>query len=316
VVSRATPQRRVHSDATARVRDGLVYVVNRLFADNIQVLDPAAGFATRLQCSTGNGTNPHDIAFAGDTKAYVTLFEESQLLIVNPSARSDCSDFIRGQIDLTSVADGDGIPDMDLMAVVGDRLYVAIQRLDINTVLRLPAANGAIAVIDTTTETLIDTIELSGENPYAATKGLTIQDGMLYVSQAGLFGVMDGGIERIDLRTHRPEGYFITEEDLGGDVVDFVLISDRLAYALVSRASFDTVLVSFDPSTAQVLDTVLAVDGFTLLDIEVNDRGELFVTDRARAQDGIRIYRAADGAPLTSTPLDVGLAPFEVLFLP
>ena len=315
-VSPATPRRRVHSDATARVRNGLVYVVNRLFADNIQVLDPAAEFETRLQCSTGNGSNPHDIAFADDSKAYVTLFEESRLLIVNPAARTDCSDFIRGEIDLTGVADGDGIPDMDLMAVVGDRLYVSIQRLDINTVLRLPAANGAIAVIDTTTDALVDTIELSGENPFAATKGLTVRGEALYVSQAGLFGVMDGGIERINLRTHQPEGYFITEDDLGGDVVDFVLISDRLAYAVVSRASFDTALVSFDPSTAQVLDTVLAVDGFTLLDIEVNDRGELFVTDRARAKDGIRIYRVADGAPITSEPLDIGLSPFEVVFLP
>jgi hypothetical protein len=315
-VSPATPERRVHSDATARVRNGLVYVVNRLFADNVQVLDPAAGFATRLQCSTGNGTNPHDIAFADDDKAYVTLFEESRLLIVNPSARSDCSDFIRGEIDLGSVADGDGIPDMDLMAVVGTRLYVAIQRLDINTVLRLPAANGALAVIDITTDTLVDTIELSGENPFAATKGLTVRGDALYVSQAGRFGVMDGGIERIDLHTGQPQGYFITEDDLGGDVVDFALISDRLAYALVSRASFDTALVSFDPTSAQVLDTVLAVEGFTLLDIEVNDRGELFLTDRARAQDGIRIYRAADGEPLTSQPLDVGLAPFEVVFLP
>jgi hypothetical protein len=38
---------------------------------------------------------------------------------------------------------------MDLMAVVGDRLYVSLQRLDINSTLRLPATNGAIAVIDT-----------------------------------------------------------------------------------------------------------------------------------------------------------------------
>lgn len=315
-VSRSTPQRRLHSDATARVRDGLVYVVNRLFADNIQVLDPALGFATRLQCSTGNGTNPHDIAFAGDTKAYVTRFEESSVLIVNPAAQPDCSDFIRGSIDLSAVADADGIPDMDLMAVVGERLYVSVQRLDINNVLRLPATNGAIAVIDTTTDALIDTIELSGANPFAATKGLTVSGGALYIAEAGLFGVMDGGIERVDLASRRAEGFFVTEADLGGDIVDFVLISDHLAYALVSRATFDTVLIAFDPASGSILDTLLAADDFTLLDIEVNDRGELFLTDRGRERDGVRIFRAADGAALTNEPLDLGLAPFVVVFLP
>jgi hypothetical protein len=55
-VSRATPERRVHSDATARVRNGLVYIVNRLFADNIQVLDPASG--SRPSCSARPATGP------------------------------------------------------------------------------------------------------------------------------------------------------------------------------------------------------------------------------------------------------------------
>jgi DNA-binding beta-propeller fold protein YncE len=316
MVSRSTSQRRIHNDATARVRNGLVYVVNRRFGDNIQVLDPAADFATRLQCSVGSGTNPHDIAFVSDTKAYVTLFEESTLLIINPAARLDCSDFVRGTIDLTALADDDGIPDMDLMAVAGNLLYVALQRLDIETLLRLPAGNGVIAVIDTTNDTVIDAIELSGENPFAATKGLTLRRGALYVAEAGLFGELDGGIERVDLARRQAEGFLVTEEDLGGDIVDFVLISDHLGYAIISRTDFNTALVAFDPAEGRVIDTLVSVDGFTLLDIEANDRGEIFLTDRQRERDGVRIFRAADGVELTAAPLDMGLAPFEVVFLP
>src|SRR5215203_5118596 len=71
---------RIHSDAVARAHDGLVYVVNRLGGDNIQAIDPAAGYATRWQCSVDNGSNPHDIAFAAPDKAYVTLFVTLQLL--------------------------------------------------------------------------------------------------------------------------------------------------------------------------------------------------------------------------------------------
>lgn len=315
-VSPSAAQRRIHNDATARVRNGLVYVVNRRFGDNIQVLDPAAGFATRLQCSVGSGANPHDIAFVSDTKAYVTLFEESTLLIVNPAARQDCGDFVRGTIDLTALADDDGIPDMDLMAVAGDLLYVALQRLDIETLLRLPAENGAIAVIDTSTDTVIDVIELTGENPYGSTKGLTLRGGALYVAEAGLFGQLDGGIERVDLHTRQAEGFFVTEADLGGDIVDFVLISDRLGYAIVSRTDFNTDLIAFDPAAGRAVDTLLSVEGFRLLDIEANDRGELFLADRQRQRDGVRIFRASDGMPLVDEPIDLGLAPFEIIFLP
>ena len=59
----------VWSDAVLRYYNGLLYVVNRSGADNIQVLDPANGFVTVKQFSVGNGANPHDIMFASPTKA-------------------------------------------------------------------------------------------------------------------------------------------------------------------------------------------------------------------------------------------------------
>ena len=315
-VTPSTAQRRIYRDSVVRSFDGLVYVVNRLFADNIQVLDPADGLRTHMQCSTGNGTNPHDIAFVSRHKAYVSLFEEHELLIVNPSARPDCADFILGRIDLSSLADADGIPDMDQMAIVGARLYVALQRLDINSVLRLPAENGALAVVDTTTDQLVGAIELSGENPFGATKGLTVRDGAIWVSETGRFNVLDGGLERIDLASGRATGFAVSEADLGGDVTDFAIVSDHLAYAILNRPGFTNALISFDPTTRQVLATHHESSGYTLFDLELNDRGELFLADRSRRSSGLRIFRAADGAPLTNGVIDLGLPPFEILFLP
>jgi streptogramin lyase len=313
-VTPSTPQRRIFRDAAARAFDDLVYIVNRLYADNIQILDPADGLRTRLQCSTGNGTNPHDIAVVSRHKAYVTLFEKRELLIVNPSARRDCADFVLGRIDLSSLADADGVADMDQMALVGDRLYVSLQRLDITSVLRLPARNGALAVIDTATDTLLGGIELTGTNPFGATKGLTVRDGTLWIAETGEFNVFDGGIERVDLAAGQASGFAVSEADLGGDVTDFVLVSDRLAYAIVNRPGFTNALVSFDPLTRQLLATHHTGNGFTLFDIELNDRGELWLADRARRAPGLRLFRAADGAPLTSGVLDLGLPPFEIVF--
>jgi hypothetical protein len=310
----SSPQRRIFRDAVARTYDDLIYVVNRLYADNVQVLDPADGLHTRLQCSTGNGTNPHDIAVVSRHKAYVTLFEKRELLIVNPSAQRDCKDFVLGRIDLSSLADADGIPDMDQMAIVGDRLYVSLQRLDINSVLRLPAGNGAIAVVDLTTDQLVGGVELSGPNPFAATKGLTVRDGALWIAEAGEFNVFDGGLERVDLSTGRAGGFVATETDLGGDITDFAIVSDHRAYAIVNRPGFVNALVSFAPSTGQLLATHHSSSGYTLFDIELNDRGELYLADRGRRTPGLRIFRAADGTPLVDGVLDLGLPPFEILF--
>src|SRR5207245_2586303 len=97
--------------------------------DNLQVLDPAHGLATLLQCSTGPGSNPHDVAVLAPDKAYVTRYDAKELWIVDPSAAS-CAGFLRDTVDLSPWGDADGIPEMDQMALVGDRLFVSLERLD------------------------------------------------------------------------------------------------------------------------------------------------------------------------------------------
>lgn len=310
IVDPVSPAHELHNDAVARVFGDRVYIVNRFLGDSIQVLDPSDGFTTRWQCSTGAGSNPQDIVVLGD-KAYVTLYAKAQLLIINPSPAPDCSDFVLGSVDLSAFADDDGIPEMDQMALVNGLLYVSLQRL-LNFA---PARQGAVAVIDTATDQVIGGITLTGQNPFAKTKGLSVAPGdYLVVAQVGNFGITDGGIERVDLFTGRALGFFVTEAALGGDINDFVLVSDRLGYAVVGAPDFTTSLVSFDPSAGRVTRTLLSGVEY-VADIELNNRGELFVLDRTFERPGVRIFRAADGTELTPEPLDVGLPPFEVVFL-
>ncbi|HUK62737.1 MAG TPA: hypothetical protein VLV15_05365, partial [Dongiaceae bacterium] len=75
----------IGSDAVARWYDGLLYVVNRYGGDNIQVIDPSAGYATLRQFSVGNGSNPQDITFVSPTKAYVSRYGSAAIAIVNPA---------------------------------------------------------------------------------------------------------------------------------------------------------------------------------------------------------------------------------------
>ena len=74
----------LHSDTIVRYYQGQIYVVNRLGQDNVLVLDESDPRTPLLQFSTGNGTNPHDIAFVSPSKAYISRYDDTQVLIVNP----------------------------------------------------------------------------------------------------------------------------------------------------------------------------------------------------------------------------------------
>jgi len=309
-VTPVNSSRLINGDAVARTYGGLVYILNRFGADNLQILDPAHDFATTLQCSTGAGSNPNDIAFVSSTKAYVALFADAKVLIVNPSARTDCSDFVLGHIDLSAYADSDGIPDMNQLAVVGDQLFVSLQRLT-NFVPTMP---GALVVIDTVTDQVVKPIELAGKNPFGQTKGLTMFDGELLIGEVGVFGMNDGGIEQINPDSGISDGFVMTEAELGGDVTDFVFVSAELGYAILSKLDFTNALVAFDPSTRTVTHTLIGSGN--LADIELDPHGNLFVADRNASKPGIRIFRASDGVELTASPLDLGLPPFDIVFIP
>jgi len=317
---------RLHSDAVALHHDGLVYVINRLGGDSIQALDPQAGFASLWQCSVGNGANPHDLIIAAPDKAYVTLYERRELLIVDPSAGASCNGFVRGTIDLGPLTDADGVPEMDTGAVIDGKLYVTLQRLDRNAFFQ-PSDFSSIAVIDVATDTLIDAdpstaaidgIRLAGKNPFTGGQGLPLDaDGNIVVNDVGSFGdIGDGGIERIDPRTMRSLGFLMTEQDFGGNLTDFVLVGEREGYAIVTDLRFYNFLVRFDPTERRVLETLLASDEY-LVDLELEPtRGELYLTDRTLKNPGVRIFRTGDGVELTAQPIDTGLPPFDVVFLP
>lgn len=302
----------LHSDSTARAFGSTLFVINRLGADNIQALDAANGYATLWQCSVGNGNNPHDIVRITPEKGYVTLYGGVGVAVVNLRPNPDCTDFIRSTIDLSSLADSDGIPEADKMVIIEDRLYVTLQRLE-NFV---PDELGIVAVIDTNSDTLIGSIPLSSPNPFAETKGLPLDpdSGKILVSSVGVFGVPDGGIERVDPVSGIAEGFFITEQDLGGDINDFVILSPTRGYAIVSDANFDNSLVRFNPSTGEVDATLLSGSAF-LPDAEWDEAtNQLFVASQDFSDPGVRIF-AEDDSEITSSPISVGLPPFHINFV-
>ena len=64
-------------------------------------------------------SNPHDMIFVSETKAYVLRYNKTKAWIVNPSATNEAS-FKIGELDLSAYATADGLPEMD----AGDRKSV------------------------------------------------------------------------------------------------------------------------------------------------------------------------------------------------
>ncbi len=311
------PSTQIHSDAVVRVSGGMVFVLNRFLADNVQRLDPAHGLRTRFQCSTGPASNPHDIVVVAPDKAYVTRYDRAELWIVDPSV-TDCGRFRRGVIDLGSFADGDGLPEMSQLAVAEGKLFVAVQRLDRRQGFT-PTGASRLVVIDLATDVVSGEIVLHGSNPFGDASGLVHEPGTgrLVVASAGnIYRVGDGGLERIDPTALAAEGRFFVDEDtIGGNVLDFVLLSPTKGYAVVQDADLKNVLRAFDPSGATPPRTLFAREAF-LPDVVLGPDGLLWLADQGLPDPGIRLFDPATDAPVLRRPLRIGLPPFSIGFTP
>lgn len=306
----------IHSDVAVRYHDGLVWVLNRLGQDNVLVVDPAAPEVPVRQFSVGNGSNPQDIAFAGPSKAYVSRLESPRLLVVDPSNGE-----ARGEIDLTPLADADGIPEAADMQIVGSRLYVACQRLDRNGSWG-PTTGSVLAVIDTATDALVDMdpavdglqgLALTAANPIS----LTAIGGKLVVGGSAFFGDQSGGVEVLDLTQGTSTGLRVTEAALGGDLTSLVMVSSRRGYAIVSDASYRNSVVPIDLLDGTVGPPLAGHSGGYTPDMAF-DGTRLIVADRGTYADpnaaGVLFYDAATGA-LLAGPVSVGLPPVALAVL-
>lgn len=249
----------------------------------------------------GAAPNPHDLAWISDTKVYVVRYGLGTIAIVDPSTGT-----ITGTIDL-SAHDPDGVPDMDAVALAGDRAYVSLERLDETYA---PRGESEVVVIDTATDAVTATVTLPVANPYGRFRahGGT---GELLLPCTGAFAVPDAGIVGLGASGDAPH-VLVTEQALGGDVGAFVVADDQHGFAIVAVDSV-TRLVPFDPSTGEAGAPVLQSEGWDLRDVElVGDR--VVVADGAPAAPGLRVL-SLDGTEQTAGAVDIGLPPSIVLAL-
>lgn len=288
----------------------LLYVVNSFGGDSVQVIDPELGYTTPLEAelSTGNGSNPQDIALISPDKAYVSRLASTELLIINPSTMTEI-----GSIDLTALVkqgDLDGSPEPYRMLVHGDSVYLILQHLN----QFVPFAPGEVVVIDTATDMVtINPIVLSTRNPFTDLQfTATLPRGpRILVSSVGDFLMLDGGIEAIDPATNTVDADLVmTESDVNGNITFFEVVSPAQGYALVLSADgmFTTSLVQFNPSTGGLLST-LASGLASTSNFAINNKGHLYIGPNDKTSPGVRIFDTNLAVELTTDPMNMGALP-------
>jgi len=291
-----------HSDAVAVTHGGLVYVINRLGQDNITLIDPSKNYSPVAQYSTGPGSNPQDMAFDSEGMAYISLYDKPEILIVEPGTGKTS-----GTIDLASWADADGLPETSGLAVTGERLLAALQRLDRKDLFK-PDNTSLVALIDIRTRKVDGAIELQARNPF--TDILVESADRALVGCAGEFGKMDGQIEIIDPEAGKSLGPLFTEEELGGDIDDFILTGPGQGAVVASDASFNTRVVLLSWKDKKSVTEIYRTEGYNLAKSAFLPPSYLAISDRTIESPGLRIFDLSASPTPPSVLIDVGLPPY------
>jgi len=301
-------------DALAVFFQGKIFVINRMPYDNISVLEFDENRNLQLinQYSVkgeANSANPYDLAFIPlEKKAYLSRYETTELWVINPETGNKIK-----TIDLSKYADdADEIPEMAFMLVHKSYVYLAIQRLDRTTPWWDPVGESYLLKLNWLTDQVEGKILLSAPNPVT---DLVWNDelGKILVGEAGFYGILDGGIDGIDPSTGTAQ-LIISEEQLGGDISDFVLLSASKGYAGITTIDWSaSKVVAFNPSTGEVIKEVYSTNASFPFDLELDTNGRLFITDRGNiTKPGVVVIDTSSDQVITNQPIEFTLPPYSL----
>ncbi|MDH5387000.1 MAG: hypothetical protein OEY06_00965 [Gammaproteobacteria bacterium] len=313
------------SDITVASYGSNFYRIERAFAgNNITKFSSSDAQTPIWQYSTNDVgsavlSNPYDMIFVSETKAYVLRYGTSVAWIVNPSAATE-ADFKIGELDLSAYADADGVPEMSGGVIADGRLYITLQRLDNFAVTQ----NAYVAIFDVNTDLEIDAL-IAGDTLY----GIPLQtrnpgniiyepiSNSIFVQGSGSFWPEEftGGIEKIDIASLTTtvvvdDGDAVTHAY--GLITELAVVSDSIIYFVGYVGFADNTLYKLDLTTAQITATgVVSLFNGQIASLSVDAAGLLWVSDSANAT-----VRVID--PVTDTEVDAlytNLNPDKVVFV-
>ncbi len=291
---------------------GRHYVVDSA-SGMIQVIDPET-FDTITTFSVGPFSRPQDILLIDPQTAYVSRYDDTLLYKVNPETGE-----LLNTIDLAIFADADRLPEMSMMTLDRNHLFIQIQRMD-----RLsgnPVRPSYLAVVDVNTDTLVVT------NPLAGPPGIALEATIpslkmhrdsrarrLFVRAAGVRLDVSGGIEEIDLDALTSLGIFLSEAESIGDLGPFVMVSPDRGYAVghtdITPSSH---LFEFTRTGGRVTNEL----HLTFVEIESlaydPATSQLYFPDSDTTVLGIHVFDTRTNERLTRKPILTGLPPRDLI---
>lgn len=305
--------------SSARCRGGRCLVVHPS-TDSISIID-AADLSAADPIIFEREADPRDVALVDDRTAVVSLYGKAELLEIDLVTRQSTT------IDLSALADEDGLPEALRLASCGRRVFVQLLRIDHDT--QAPAPIGAaVAVIDLdrpSNDRIVDADPVT-----AGVQGIALADrpsfdmpvdcaaGVLYVAEPKLLMQGGGAYEQVDLEALTASEFPI---DTGAEVGGFEVLSPSL-YWLITHSTTgpgpSSHLNLFGGSTSETHNTFARehVNDLAL------DREEdlLFYPDpcfvspaNPTCDTGIVVFHASTGFRASIEAVDVGFAPIEVV---
>ena len=300
------------SDTIVRAFGDRYFVIRRFMSDSIAAYSIDDPSTPLFEVSTNSDTeeassNPHDLVFLNAEKAYLLRYGSPIVWVVNPSV-TDPAAFKIGEIDL-SAYDADGVPEATRGAIVNGNLYVVMQRLE----GFVPTQPGYVAVIDTATDTEIDTgtgnglpgIELPAFNPGDISVDAATDS--LFISAFGDFGAFDGsrpaaltgGLVTVDT-TDFSATQLIDDNDGTGRMNNVEVATVSRGYLVTSQGFGSTSLDMFNPGTGRI--EALGVAGLTgvdIRDIAVGPAGNLWVAIADPESPRVIVINPADNSVIS-----------------
>lgn len=265
------------SDITVVAYGSYFYRIERFNADNVtkfSITAPATPiwqYSTKDDSDTVTSTNPYDIIFASDHKAYLLRNNTPTAWIIDPSTSSE-EGFKTGELDLSAYLDQDGkSPEMAHGVIVDQKLFILLQRANQNN--NWAPNTPYLAVFDTETNIEIDTnmpnpdgflgIPLPLKNPsaiqyVAMNNTIYIQGVGRYESQTSA-AEYSGGIVTVNPATYET-ALLLDDGDENthpyGNITGLAVLSPTKGYFIGYAGWGQNTLYAFNPSNGAVAGVV------------------------------------------------------------
>lgn len=229
-------------DTVVVVEGDTVFLLNRSAENTVQAFQGTDFSAPFLEFSTGDGSNPQDVATCGG-HLFVTLMAEEHIGVYDPSTGLPV-----GTVDLSDFSDDDGSPEAGSVVVGSDgALYVALQQLDYLSTYASTDGSGTLVKVDCASMEVVESWDV-GPNPRLTghpsdADTLLVYGGDYYLPDwSG--PKLDGGLWTFDVASGTLAGPHLTEEDLGGNLAGFAGAGDDLLVTLDDGYSWEVWCVS------------------------------------------------------------------------